>query len=579
MDRYLPARGFERTAFLVLAAAVLGLKVLAIHNFRADSDETQHAHVVWGWVTGKLMYRDFFDNHMPLFQMAWAPIMRAIGERGDIMLWLRWTLLPFYFVCVWCVYRLTETLYSRRVAPWAALIAGTLANYFYTSTEFRTDQPWAALWLLSLVILVSGRFTAKRAMWVGLVQGLGFAVSVKNVPLLVALGTAAVPMLAFGYWRGERPGAGEMLARLAAMAAGWIVPPALTVLYFVWRGAFWIMYYCVIQHNIVPGLKRWGHISLNQWYYPLSLPFIVAYAWLIFRQTPDTRLAMRRTLVSLMPWCFLFLLLSYWPDITREDDLPWVPLLPISLIPLAVLAGQLVRSEKWRRNLVTYGLPAAAFLTLLVTLRTHNVFKDRLRTATNNISDVLLLTKPDDRVMDSKGDDVYRTRAYYWVLEPLTKARVRMGLIHDNIPARLIESGAKLCDLFVARDGTVTAQFIAANYVPFDPGSPGLGVLGKVVGGAAEGGTFPFEIAIPQLYDVVGEQGGLAGLLDGKPYTGPVWLAAGKHEFRRTAGSGRVALLLDDAYQKGFRPQFDSDEDWVKQLVTLPAGKKNVELQ
>jgi hypothetical protein len=45
--RYLPPRGFERMAFLALVALVLGLKALTIYHFRADADETQHAHVVW----------------------------------------------------------------------------------------------------------------------------------------------------------------------------------------------------------------------------------------------------------------------------------------------------------------------------------------------------------------------------------------------------------------------------------------------------------------------------------------------------------------------------------------------------
>jgi hypothetical protein len=67
--------------------------------------------------------------------------------------------------------------------------------------------------------------------------------------------------------------------------------------------------------------------------------------------------------------------------------------------------------------------------------------------------------------------------------------------------------------------------------------------------------------------------------MDGKPYAGPVWLGAGKHVFQRTAGGGRVAIFLNDAYSKGFSPLFDLDDKLVKELGTLPAGKKNVELQ
>jgi hypothetical protein len=186
-SKYLPPRGVERTAFLILSVLLVGLKVLAIRHFRSDSDETQHAHVVWGWVTGQLQYRDLFDNHMPLFQMLCAPFMALLGERADIMIMLRWLLLPLYFVNLWCVFRLTEILYSPRVAPWSALIAGILAKFFYTSTEFRTDQLWTVFWLLSLVAAVAGPFTVRRALGMGLMLGLAGAVSVKTVALVVAL--------------------------------------------------------------------------------------------------------------------------------------------------------------------------------------------------------------------------------------------------------------------------------------------------------------------------------------------------------------------------------------------------------
>jgi len=579
MDRVLPPHGFERLTFLVLTALVLALKVLAIYHYRSDSDETQHAHVVWSWVSGKLQYRDVFDNHMPLFQMLWAPVMALLGQRADIMIMLRWTLLPLYFVSVWSVYRLTDILYGHRLAPWFALLAATLGKFFYTSTEFRTDQLWTAFWLLGLVVAMSGKFTVKRALGFGLLTGLGLAVSVKTVPLLFALGTAAAPAFAMAWWRGERIRPGEALGKFAIIGVAAAIPPLAMVVYFMLQGAYPIMFYCVIAHNIVPGLKRWGGFSLHQWYYPLSLPLVAAFVWLIFRQTADTRLAIRRALVLLTPWCYLFLLLSYWPDITREDDLPYIPLIPLTIIPLAIAAGTLRKNEEWRRKVMTYGLPGLALVNLIVTFRTHDLIRDRMAITTHNIGDVLELTRPDDYVMDTKGDYVYRPRAYYWVLEPLTKARVRMGTINDNIPERMIEHGVQLCFLHCARDGSLASQFIAANYMPFDPWTRDMGVLGKIIGKAREGGSFQFEITIPQTYAVVSETGNVEGTLDGKPYTGPTWLAAGKHEFDRTVGSGRVAVFWNGVYEKGFLPMFDSSEKLLKLEETQPKGKKKAELQ
>ena len=574
LDRYLPPRGFERKSFLVLAALVLGLKVLAIYHLRSDSDETQHAHVVWGWVTGGLQYRDFFDNHMPLFHMACAPLMALFGERADIMVLLRWAMFPLYLVSLWAVYRLTALLYSCRAAPWTTLCAAALWKFFYTSTEFRTDQLWTAFWLLSLVVAVGGNFTVRRAFAFGLLAGLSGAVSVKIVPLMVGLGTATVVAMALAWRRGDRTGLAQTVAALAAMAAGAVIAPAAMVLYFWWHGAFWNMYYCVLKHNLAPGLKRWGHLWVNRGYYPLSLPVLAAFGWLIFRQTPETRLAVRRTIILLTPWFYLTLLLSYWPDITREDDLPYIPLTPLSAIPLLVLAGAAVRNEQWRRNLLTYGLPAVALCDVAFTWQMQNLREDRLRVTTHNIADVLALTKPDDYVMDDKGDYVYRRRAYYWVLEPITKTWVRLGKIPANIPQRLTETGAKICSMQIGRPGSLAAQFIVSNYILFDPQTRDMGVLGKIIGSGAADGTFSFDVIIPQTYAVVTETGRLAGELDGKPYTAPVWLEAGKHEFHRTEGAGRTAIFLDDAYAKGYSPLWDATAQFSKEQQTLEKGRK-----
>ena len=562
LDRHLPARGFERTAFLALGALLLGLKVLAIYHFRADSDETQHASVVWSWVTGRLQYRDYFDNHMPLFQMACAPLMALFGERADIMVWLRWAMLPLYLVCLWAVYRLTDLLYSRRAAAWSALSAGAFWLFFLTSSEFRTDDLWAAFWLVSLVVAVSGQFTIKRAFGFGLVVGLAFAVSLKTVVLVLGLGTATAVAMALAWRRGDRPAVTPTAARLAAIVAGALIPPAATVSYFWWQGAYPIMDYCVIWHNVVPGLKRWGHFSLHLWYYPVSLAGLSVYGWLIFRQTADTRLAIRRAIVALTPWFFLFLLWSYWPDITREDDLPYTPLIPFSLVPLLMLAGAPARAGQWRRYFWTYGLPLVVLCECVATFKLKSLGKNRLRVTTHSIADVLAITDPRDFVMDNKGDYVFRRRADYWIYDVITRERMSKGTVQDDLVERLKATGTPLCYLFLMHKIQADSLFVLNNYMPFDEAALDLGVAGKELTSA--GGTYSFDVAIPATYAIVSETGPTAGVLDGAPYLGAVRLAPGRHQFHRTSGQGRAAIFLDRALKAGFHPLFDFSEKIIK---------------
>jgi hypothetical protein len=578
-ERYLPPRGFERNAFVFLAGLLLAFKVLAIYHFRVDSDETQHAHVIWATVTGQLQYRDVFDNHMPLFQLLCRPLMAVLGERPDIMICLRWAMLPLTLLSLCAVYGTAQALYSRRIAPWAALLAGTLAKFFFTSTEFRPDQLWIAFWFLALLVMVTGEFTFRRAFLVGLLLGGSGAVSVKTVPLVCALAVAAAPAFALAYFRGQRLCAGRAVGRLAAMGVGMLILPAAMVLYFTCKGAFGSMYYGVIAHNLVPGMKRWGDIASNRWIFLESLPVLIAGAWIIFRQTPDTQLAIRRTIVLLAPWAYLFLLLSYWPDVTREDDLPYIPLVPLSFIPLALALAPLARSERWRRNCLTYGLPALVLFEFAVTYKLHGLRRDQMRATERDIADVLTLTSPSDYVMDNKGEYVYRRRAWYWMLETVTKERVRHHLLRDDLLDWLVKRDTKVCSLRCGRDGSPDLRFIRANYLPFDSESRDVGVLGKIIGRDSADGTYSFAITIPQSYVVISEWGRAAGEMDGKPCAGAVWLAAGKHEFHRSGGSGRIAVFLADAYGKGFLPNFDDADRLASPAEGASAGRNEPEAE
>jgi hypothetical protein len=91
----LPALEYVLPFFLL--ALLVALKVIYAFAFRIDSDETQHLHVVWGWVNGLLPYRDLFDNHSPLFQFICSPLFRALGERADIVIPMRLAMIPLYF--------------------------------------------------------------------------------------------------------------------------------------------------------------------------------------------------------------------------------------------------------------------------------------------------------------------------------------------------------------------------------------------------------------------------------------------------------------------------------------------------
>jgi hypothetical protein len=111
-----------------LFAIMIVLRIVNIIGYRFDADESQHLHVIWGWAHGLVQYRDLFDNHMPLFQIMLAPIFGLIGDRASDLCWMRFALLPMYFVAAWCIYRIGTLLFSRRVGVWAVILAGSCST-------------------------------------------------------------------------------------------------------------------------------------------------------------------------------------------------------------------------------------------------------------------------------------------------------------------------------------------------------------------------------------------------------------------------------------------------------------------
>lgn len=558
--RYLPPPGFERTAFLLLAALVLALRLVAIFLHHLDSDEAQHAHVVWGWATGHLQYRDIFDNHMPLFQMAYAPLMAILGERPDILIFLRFAVLPFYFVSLWCIFKLTAHLYSKRAAPWVCLIAAAMPQFLFASTEFRPDILWAAFWLLALLVAVTGNFTIPRAFAFGLILGLAFAVSLKTAELLVALLAATLLAFALAWLRRAGPSLASSLARLAAIAVGAAIPPAAFAFYFYSRGAFWIMVYCVLTHNTALGLRRWHIYSFYQWCFPLSLLILGFCGWLIFRQTSDTRLAIRRAIILLTPWFYLSFLLRFCPDITHEDDLPYIPLTPLLAFPLLAWFQAHWTFPRIEAAYFSRVLPALCLALVICVSILSYTRRSHIGDTTDTIQDVLSLTGPNDMVMDAKGDSIFRMRPYYWVFETITYHKIRAGLFQTRVPEALENTDTTLCYVNAVRHLIEPTRFIVSNYILFDPRAPSLAVAGKELGSPPTDGNYTFDVAIPATYAVVSESGATAGQLDGSPYLGPVQLSAGHHQFRRTSGSGRAAIFLGRALAQGFHPLFDASE-------------------
>src|SRR5438477_2126657 len=539
----------------ILFALMIVLKLINTTTYRFDSDEPQHMHVIWAWARGFVQYRDVFDNHMPLFQIMFAPIFGVIGDRATILYWMRFILLPMYFVAAWCTYRIGESLFSRRAGIWAVILAGLYTLYHFISFEFRTDNLWAPLWLLCIMTLISRPLTVPRALIGGLLLGFCFSVSMKSILLLLALLVGA-PIALFLVGRKQLGQSWTHLARCtAAFFAAILLAPGALAAAFALAGVWREFRYCNFEHNILPHLNAKNHPAWWIIVFPVVFPFAIYAARLIVRAAPAPAVAFRRAFIFLICGFYVPALWSFWNLLTRQDFLPYYPLAFVlgSGALLAVsrsLAGYDLRVTQSLRRVP---LPALiALIEFSIGIVTHPFWIDGARIETNLLRGVLKLTDPGDYVLDCQGETIFRQRCFRPVTESVTLERLRRGLMADNAAERCIATHTGVA-VMMGRMPARARAFVWENYIPV---GDNLLVAGRFLGPSLADSTgMDFDVVIPAPYKIMARvQVTVRGTLDGIPYDGARFLAPGKHTFVQTSPGATLVLLWAQAVDRNFIP-------------------------
>ncbi len=500
----------ERLLLAVSAAALLALRALAFLRYRFDSDEPQHLHVAWGWTAGLIQYRDVFDNHTPLFHIATAPLLAALGERPNILLWMRGAMVPLFAVVLMCTWLLGRRLYSERVGIWAAVLLAFFPPYFLKSIEYRTDNLWTAVWLVILVVVAGRQFTTARALVTGLLLGIALAVSMKTIVLAVALFGATAVRRALH--RDRAAVAGPLVATVIGFA---VVPTAIAV-WFSSHGAWKNLVYCVFAFNGAVAETRSG-VWIGRALFPVFIIVIVLVARR-FREAAPARL-----FCALVIAFFVATLAAFWILISPRDLLP---VMPLAAIFVAAAIDRLpLRIPVYAAIVIASGIALFYYA---------DRFQNRTAEHITMMHQVLGLTRPGEPLMDIKGETIYRRRPFYYVFEAITRAQMRKGLIRDTVPEAIVESRCYVTQadgpMFPPRANTFVHEYF------LDMGR--LRAAGQFV---REDDTF--TIVVPGPYVPVNARGPVAPARE---------LGAGTHRFPRNGEP--VAMVWAPAIARGYSP-------------------------
>lgn len=550
----------ERGWALALLGVAVALRLLGVWEYRFNSDEPQHAHVVWGWTRGLVQYRDFFDNHTPLFHMLWAPLLAAFGESVRTLFWLRLTMLPIYLAALAVTWLIGRRLLSPRAALWGTLLTALLPPFFVKTLEFRTDVPWTLLWLVAFQVATGGAPGPARLFVAGLAVGAAAAVSLKSSLLLACLlGSAlaaAAWRLAGGHGASPRPtprAAGRALAAAGAGVAGLAAVPAGVALYFHRHGALDALLAGAVRHNLQ--VSQHGPTPLKRaLILAVGAPLLIVIGRWSLRAGPPA-LARERLVLALTAGSYLIALEVLWPLITSQTYLPVEPLLCLFVAAAAVGGSRARQPGEGSRPRLAWGrafLALALAVELIIDLLHGPLRGDQTAPTTAIVAAALRLTAPDEAVFDDKGDAVFRRRAFVPVLEDITREAMAEGRIADTIPEAILAHHVCVATLASRRLPPRGKRFLDANFLPVGP----VRVCGRWLPGAAGQPPSPavvFQVEIPARYVILGSGGPAHGRLDGTELAAPRDLAAGVHVFAPRSPPP-WALLWARAAERGFSP-------------------------
>ncbi len=501
----------ERRTLYALAIVTLALRVLAYFRYRFDSDEPQHLHVAWGWSAGLVQYRDLFDNHAPLFHMLSAPLVRLLGERDDILRYMRAPMVVLFVIVVVATWMLAKRWWSERVAAWSVILLCTFAPFFLKSLEYRTDNLWTTVWMLTLIALV----IYERPFLAGVILGIALCVSLKTLLLVITLGAAAIIT---SFVREERVAFGSAWR----VAAGFVIAPAAMCAYFASIGAWSNFVYCIIRFNELVTRTR-AAMLIPRLLYPFMLALVIWRARDIARTFDTPR---PRFFLGVCAAIFTITLVGFWVLISPRDFLPVMPLFAIAL------TATIIRRAP-RASFAILTTLAIGFL--VATAYYAEWFRDAQREEITMIHQVLTLTRPGELLMDFKGETIYRRRPFYFIFEKIGRHAVHRGYLRDTVAEAMVREKCHIAQADGAFWPARARMFLSENFL--DVGR--LRVAGQWI---HEDGSF--SIAIDGDYVILDRNGLLAPARH---------FAPGSYRFDRK-GPERAAVLWAPAVERGFSP-------------------------
>ena len=533
---------------------LLALRAWVVMTAYIDPDESQHLHAAWLVASGRVPYRDFWENHTPLFYYLLAPLTHWLADQPAVYPVARAIMALLAIPTLVLVYRLARQL-ETRVAGLAVLLLAVQSRFAEYTTQVRPDVPGLIAWLATLSALVRWREDGGlKWLWVtGFALGVYGAFSPKAV--YGAVGVAVLILVACAGDQRAFPRSIVALTSLVICASipvlgllGWLRmtggPPALA-------GFF---------ADVVIGNLRYPDFIKQL---PDSDEGLLIYALAVIGVVLTVRRHGRAVLLSrlhgplLLSAGALCALLAY-PRTPAVYRYTWLPVLVVAAVYASIALIEAIdyaraRSSRLMRiaavlalTLVTAIPVGASVLNLRRDQHKNQHRMDRMRTE-------LAYACPGEPVLDGTAFAVFRPSAYHFhVLVRGLRSWIADGVISEqSILQELYHARAPVADpdhrLHALGRGVET--FLATYY---GAGPSQLLLAGTIVPlskGPTSGSRSVTLLMSGQYHLSVSD--GVAIAIDGSPvHEDLVSLEAGRHELTWQGSGGTISLLIAPCHER-----------------------------
>jgi Dolichyl-phosphate-mannose-protein mannosyltransferase len=457
MDDYLkslPGRWyFHLAAVGVLLLAIIVRAGLTL-NSELNIDEFEHLHAAWMVAHHFVIYRDFGENHTPLFYYVLVPLFRICREGSHLVLIVRIIMSTLAAGILLLTYAIARIDRGRLSSFVAVLILSWMVIFAEKSIEIRPDSLLVVAWLAALLISVrtsrgeshSGAFLA------GVLLGTAFSFSPKALLAFAALSLTPLTQVWLGHPRRKLSSA---IRIQTIYTIGFLIPIGFGVAFFYHAGILRMMFESTVLQNLnySDPLRPLYLFHLRNSCFILLAFVGVFLRLIIFRARPATA----RELALMVPTSFLFILfVSVQTAPYPQSVLLFAPMLAIYAADafIAILARTLRPRQEpdesggWA-HAVNLGFLGAALAAAFL-IPGFILFKTRPFTSTNaeqlrRMDFVLQHTQPNDVVFDGEAAYVFRPQAYYYgSLFHSVLNKLRRGEVMPSIPESLARSNCKV---------------------------------------------------------------------------------------------------------------------------------------